>query len=419
MNIWLMTPGEPHSLWDSAHNSNPCHASSLARTLKDRGHHVSWWVPQKKAQQKFFSKTSSTQHVLHGDINLCDIDQFEDTSGFLFKNMFNRLHMRRRLRRRSHLLKSPDLIVSTLPITELAYEAARYSAIYSTPLIIDVRHRHDTTLPLDKNRPKRWMHKLQLLAHDRMERMILNHAHGLIASSEKNLHWGLEKAKRPMNESDSIIPLGYSNLKHHPFSTQTVHKLQWMGVDFNRPLVWYLGAFEKDIDLEPLIKVASVLQLTHPDVQLILSGYGEDESHYRDLARNLSNIIWTGWMSPDEIALLGSKAIVGVAPYRISGLETPPAMIFEYMSLGLPILSSLKGETQQMLDNHKIGLTYHGGDAESCLTRLKEILDNPFLQKMFSNNARALFDARYDAESVYTQYAHHLEFFELKRSHSA
>lgn len=414
MNIWLITVGEPLPLGQRAENIRLYRTGLLAKLLKNRGHHVTWWTSTVDHQGKTLFKDIPGRENLSHNLDLYFLRGCFYKKNVSFSRLLNHYQIGRAFKKLCRNEDKPDLIVCSLPTLELCYEASRYASQHNIPFVIDVRDLWPDLFYEVFPKPLRFIAKCIFYPYEYFVRYALSQASSVCAISKDYLSWGLEKAGREGTNNDLVLPLGYPDLKNQPFTSQTRHQLERMGISFDRPIVWFVGSFVKSIDLEPIIKVAGVMKTTHPDVQFVFSGQGEDEAHYKDLARNLPNVIWTGWLSQDEIAFMGLKALVGLAAYRAGALQSLPNKFFEYMSFGLPILSSLKGEAQQLLQEQKVGLTYQAGNAEDCLIRLQEILDNPFLQKMFSKNAQSLFDLKYNAEVVYNHYANYLESFHKK-----
>lgn len=416
MKIWLITVGEPLPVGEHPLRERLYRTGLLAQVLGNRGHKVTWWTSTFNHQKKEYFKVDSAKEEINSKLDICFLHGRNYKKNVSFSRLYNHFQIASEFRDRSRGEGMPDLIVCSLPTLELAYQASLYAKRHDIPLVMDVRDLWPDVFMDAIPESMQFIASALFWPYERMAQKALQSAQSIVGVSKGYLAWGLEKAKREEGDADHVFPLGYPNLQNHPYTSQTRHQLERLGIDFNRPIVWFIGSFVKSIDLEPIIKVASVMQASHPEVQFVFSGQGEDEAHYRDLSRNLNNIIWTGWVSQDEIALLGSKASVGLAAYRAGAFQSLPNKLFEYMSFGLPVLSSLTGEAKQFLFDHKVGLTYQSDNAEDCVMRLKEIIDNPFLQKMFAKNASALFNAHYNAQTVYEQYAEHLESVVEKKS---
>ena len=100
---------------------------------------------------------------------------------------------------------------------------------------------------------------------------------------------------------------------------------------------------------------------------------------------------------------------IGFAPYQRNTLISLPNKPFEYMAAGLPILSSLRGELEELITKEQIGLAYRAGDEESLAQQILWFIEHPEERLAMGVRARRLFERRYDAALVYAKLAQHLE----------
>ena len=112
-----------------------------------------------------------------------------------------------------------------------------------------------------------------------------------------------------------------------------------------------------------------------------------------------------------KIWVLLRIARVGLAPYRsmpnfVDNVTNKP---IEYLSGGLPIVSSLKGVLQELLADNGCGITYENGDVDGFVSAVTRLHDDAALLRSMSRNARRLFNARFTAEKVYGDLVGYLE----------
>ena len=86
-----------------------------------------------------------------------------------------------------------------------------------------------------------------------------------------------------------------------------------------------------------------------------------------------------------------------------------PNKIFEYMSSGIPILSSLQGETEDFLKIKKIGLSYEPGSVESFIKNLKSLLKDETLRRELGESGKTLLENEFTSEIVYNKLTTYLE----------
>ena len=78
-----------------------------------------------------------------------------------------------------------------------------------------------------------------------------------------------------------------------------------------------------------------------------------------------------------------------------------PNKIFEYMALGLPVLSSLQGESKKLIESNGIGLTYEPQNPEDFLNKLKEITKNKKSLVDLKKNSRKVFEQKFNSSIIY------------------
>lgn len=157
--------------------------------------------------------------------------------------------------------------------------------------------------------------------------------------------------------------------------------------------------------------VAEVARRTVGRMRFILCGTGDSEQYVRNLVSGLPNVLMPGWVSAAEIWALMRIADVGLAPYHDeeSFTHSLPNKSLEYLSAGLPIVSSLPGALARLLKDEDCGLTYANNNAAELEAALESLMEAPDMRERMRNNARRIFAARYSAEKVYSGMADYLE----------
>ena len=124
-------------------------------------------------------------------------------------------------------------------------------------------------------------------------------------------------------------------------------------------------------------------------------------------AAGLRNVVFTGWLSAPAIATLLQSAWIGIAAYAPGAPQSLPNKIFEYMSGGLPILSSLGGGTAALLEAESIGFTYRNSTELTAM--ISSLIAAPGQREDMSKRSQMLFESRFADDRVYTGYARHVE----------
>ncbi len=404
MLIWLIQTGEALPLTAGVRKMR---TGLLADVLLARGHTIHWWVSAFEHQRKLmqFEKDQEVKadnnlvyHVLKGCGYRKNIS--------ILRYADHRI-IARKFRKFSNRSEKPDGIIASSPCHHLAYEAVRYSRKRNVPILIDVRDLWPDIF-LD-SMPKAIWQKIArlLLAQDFFRiKLLLRQSNGILAMSRGVLDWALNKAGRPIGEWDRVFYMGYKKGRG-----QSRKPLLFLSGREEQKLAVYIGTFGHSYELHLIIEAARILHESGNDkICFILAGTGDQELALRREARGLENVIITGWIDSNEIQELLSRAWVGIVPCR-SVTGALPNKIFEYLSTGLPIISSLEGEMAEAIEKYSLGANYQAGDTQGLLRALIWFLENPRQRELMSENALSYFYEHGDAEKIYLRYAEHIENF--------
>src|SRR3989304_935887 len=183
------------------------------------------------------------------------------------------------------------------------------------------------------------------------------------------------------------------------------------GEDFN---LCFFGTIGRQFDLETVIDAAWRLKEGDRPFRFVICGSGDKLEFYRKKASGCPNVLFPGWVNRADILALMQMSAAGLAPYRNKPdfLLSLPNKPLEYLSAGLPVVSSLKGTLKRLLEEHHCGMTYGEGDPDSLVATLVFLHDHREASYEMSRNARELFAGRFDAEKVYGELIGHLERIE-------
>ena len=166
------------------------------------------------------------------------------------------------------------------------------------------------------------------------------------------------------------------------------------------------GAFEPDAIIEGL---AGMDAAQRARFRIVMCGPGAKLKALRQRAASLPELIAPGYVNSARIQSLMRISRAGLLPYpnRKDLLMSYPNKVGEYLSAGLPILSSLDGETGRLLREKSCGLVVGGGadDWRAALTRLSE--DSAEYLAMRKNAAQA-YAGTFEPSDVYGRLAAHV-----------
>lgn len=407
MKLWLMTVGEPLPLPGT--QVRLWRTGLLAKTLVARGHSVTWWTSSvdhfnkcsfTNASERRVVERGLTLQFLHGRLYQRNVSPARWCNHRQIASQFVRL---------APTHEDPDVILCSYPTIELSAAAVRYGHAKDIPVLLDIRDLWPDEMAVRLPRSLRPLARWLLWPMYRQAEFALRGANGLVAVSQRYLGWGLAHARRERTPIDAIFTHGYPT----PASTDRAdaRSLRWLaerGIDGTRRVFWFAGTFVGSIDLDTVIDAAKRLR-DHPDVLFVLSGSGERDGEWRDKARGLDNVVFTGWLDREQLCALASVAWVGLGAYKRGALMSLTNKIFEYMAYGLPVLSALPGEARGIIERGGCGEFYEPGSASALASAIRRLCGDSARRDAMAARARQLFQRDYAAEAVYPRLAEHLE----------
>lgn len=384
-------------------------AGLLGKMLSEKGHDVTWWTSSVNHFTKTFYPESSKQALtLPWGTKLIFLKSILYKKNISLRRLMNHFGTAQHFKKLAPFEPKPDIVICCFPTAELSYAAVKYCQKENIPILIDIRDLYPDVYINLLPRPLKPLGKVLLYPLIWMTKKIMSQATGIIAISQTYLKWGLNHAKREQNKYDGIFPISYPKSEHTPLpDSQFLEKFK--GLE-NKKLVLYVGSFVGSIDLETVIQVARCLQNRgKTDYHFVLAGEGSYREKWEDIAKDLPNVTFTGWVNSHQINWVASRAWVGLGAYKKEALMSLPNKIFEYMSYGLPVLSTLTGETKEFIEENKCGLYYEAGNAEDLLSCLEQLRKEPKKRDSMGQASLKSYENQYSPSRVYGGLIQHAE----------
>jgi len=407
MRIWTITVGEPIPGFSGTSRQWRCGA--LSQVLADRGHDVTWWT----SSVDHFSKTQMVPASVVHEVSDCLRIQFLRGPTYArnvsMARYWNHRVIAREFSRLAGGLAPPDLVLCSFPTIELSAAAVAFGVQRGIPVFLDIRDLWPDEILARVPLAMRGVGRLVLWPLFRDAAQALRAATGIIGISESYLHWALNRAGRSRTSADRVFPLGYTaDLNRSEPRPEVGARLRALGVDPAKKILWFSGTFVGNIDLGTVIEAARALS-GNRTIQFVFSGSGERDREWRRQAAGLGNVVFTGWVESEELLWLSRVAWAGLAAYRVGASMSLPNKLFEYMSMELPVLLSLKGEAKALVISEGLGAVYEAGSARSLVELVSRIVEDAEWRAQCASRARRLFEERYSLDTLYASYADFLE----------
>ncbi|MDD2737013.1 MAG: glycosyltransferase family 4 protein [Desulfuromonadaceae bacterium] len=408
-SIWLITVGEPLPIGREQSQTRMLRTGILAKALAARGHCVTWWTSTFDHTHKTHHHDKSERITSEYGYQIVLLHGMSYSKNISLRRIANHYQVAKDFAKLARQELQPDVIFCSYPTIELSLAAVSYGQRNKLPVIIDVR---DLWPDIFLDAFPKYLIRLGTLFLEPymfMSRKVFRGCTAITAVSEGYLEWGLSRGDRPRREKDAVFVLGYQRPSVGLSSTDSIRsKFEEMGVDESLTICWFIGTFGRTYDLVPIIEAARILEsMGQSDIQFVFSGDGENSQYWRQLANGLNNVIFTGWIDNQQLGYLLSVADIGLMAYAKGAPQGLPNKIFEYLSEGIPIISSLQRETATFFVEHGCGMTYDAGNSISFLNTLERMLASNY--KKIGHKGKNVFDEKYSADVVYSQLAEYLE----------
>lgn len=402
--VWLITSGEP-----MPSNENRLHRTGmLSKLLAEKGYEVVWFTTTFDHQTKVYVENTNVKKNVSKNLSLfflhSETPYYKNIS---LKRLKNHKEVAENFYVEANKIDSPDIIFCSFPTIDLAYVATKYGKINNVPVVIDVRDLWpDIFIDIF---PKFFHAFFRRLMYWQIKKtkFALTNAFAITAVSDNYLKWAINYEKNNFKKVSKVFPLGYDYEEIKEYKSDLVTNR--LGIDETKINIWFVGTFGRTYDLETVIKAAKVLEVSRPKIQFIFTGDGENMSIWKEKAKGLSNVIFTGWVGKKELIYLSRISKIGLMAYRKGAPQGLPNKIFEYLAYGLPILSSLESETKELLNSHGIGFTYDASNSQDLIDKINAITSD--LGKLYemSENCRHVYRENFDSHVIYQNIINFLE----------
>ncbi len=146
----------------------------------------------------------------------------------------------------------------------------------------------------------------------------------------------------------------------------------------------YLGQVNKAKGVLALLKIFR--EISRPDIRLHIVGLGQDLSEAKRLAQGDQRIIFHGWLQHSTLQPLLNKTDVLVVPSLC--YENSPTVIYEALSLGLPVLVANIGGAAELIREDYNGWIFPAGDFMALKNKIIALLEQKEKLPLLADNCR-------------------------------
>lgn len=397
MKVWLITVGEP---WPTDGDHPRLLRTGInAGFLAARGHDVTFW-------------TTTYDRALRVERTGQDVD-FQTAQGYrligLHAGRYERNISLERIKYHRAVAKKfrelalrrprPNIIVVSLTPLELARAAVEYGRRENIPVVVDIRDMWPDIWAEQLPAGLRSLKKLVFAPFYNDLKRSVEGATAVIGITDSAIDWALGHSRRQRSRFEQAFPLVYP--AEHPAedkveeATKFWHSLG-VGTAQNEIIGCFFGTFTRRVDFETPLKALSEMPSSlRGHFKLVLCGRGEMEPLIKEYAARTPQIICAGWVDAPKIKALMQLSKFGLLPYRptLDFTRSLPNKVFEYLSSGLPIVTSLRGEIETLFRKYPCGALYQSEDPASFSKLMTAYYEAPETLTRLSLQARAAGDS--------------------------
>jgi len=288
-------------------------------------------------------------------------------------------------------LDRPDAIVLSLPPIDTSVPLVRYAIRNNVPIISDFRDMWPDIINISLRgffrfcfTPFFYLMKSNLI-------FIKNNSDVVISVSKGMLRW--IKSRSLIHQPSKYIYISH-NIKK--ISIKKINK---------KIKIFYAGVINSANDMRKFLNYFLLLDKNISNqFEIFIAGYGDEYQYLSDNIKN-ENIFFLGWVGASHIKKYSRLCNYGLVTYtnRKDFFNNVPNKLSEYLGYGLPVISTLGGESYDIMKKANCVIKCDLKNFNSFKQMLIKIVHNPSYKKQ-QINARNLFEKYFDSKKNLNQY---------------
>lgn len=266
--------------------------------------------------------------------------------------------------------KSPHIYICSIPQYMLGVAGALLSKLKGVPLIVEVRDIWPESIPFPSSMKLKGIVKFLIR---RIAQFIYSSSHFLIVTNEF--------IKSELIKGYSVDSLKIATI----FTPYPAYEKKDENPGYP-PFLFYAGNFGYAQGVDLLVEVAQILQKKAPCAEIWVAGDGVEKDKFLKKLReaNCGNLRYLGLLPREEILKIGARSRAWVVLLKShEGLKTAlPGKLLEGMSLGVPVIASVKGAGEDIIKKSGAGILCNPERADEIAEAFMKILyDDEFYRK--------------------------------------
>jgi len=406
MKVWILQTGEPIQI-DSG-GLRPMRAINLSQALIEKGHHVTLWSSDFDhfSKEHRFGCEKSIEFSDQLTIRLIKSRGYKSHVGL--SRLLDHAQLGWNLKKMLKDQSAPDIAFIGYPPIEPALILSTWLMRHKVNYMVDVKDAWPSILLRGIPKSLKFFGVLALTPYFLAMRRIFRNAVSISSITKPYLDWCNRSVRRRISEFDRVTPLTSQVLTHSESEIKFAHDElgRFKVSNDNSFKVTFIGSLNSAFDFMPIIQVARSLKFV-----LVIAGDGPQFKELKEICTHDENIIFTGWINSATASTLMQISSIMLAPLR----DLPdfkmsiPNKFFDAMQNSKPILSSISGYAGYFISKEEIGIEYSNENVEGLEKILLNIMQDPDKLKKMGENAKSIYDSRFEFKNVYQALVDDLE----------
>lgn len=407
--IWIVQIGEPVP-HDCAHRNERLFRSGiLAKHLADEGREVVWWASTVDHARKSKRFNSFREVEISPRLKVTFLDGCLYQKNLSLKRMLNHVQVARQFKNLINKYEKPSVIVLNYPTPELCDVGVRFGRAAGIPTVVDVRDLWPEDMINLLPSFMRFAGRALTLPMLGMAKRVFRGASHLTGVTSGCLQQALMMGDRQDCGNHRVFHLAYAN----PNSDEVIDNIinESTPNELHEPIrLVFSGMLGVSVDMRPVFEAVRLLLSRGHGVVFDVCGKGDKyDRYYREFGSS-QGFEFHGFVDHARLDELLRRAHFGVMPYLNRGTlgKSVPNKVGEYLSYGLPILSTLPGVSARLIEEDSVGVFLGSADEETPEKMADFMVD--MLAKVdawheLRRRCQRVYLEKFDARKVYSDFA--------------
>lgn len=402
MKIWLINAygNLPTEGWSEYRTT------LMANALSEAGHEVVWWVSNFEHRSKKFRSEGWRDIHINENFTIKIVPSTSYLKHISFARIkYERTFCHNLFYKIVEINDRPDFIIVGEPALFTSDIISKIIKHLNTRIIIDIIDLWPELFKIFLPNSLKRFDRLLFWPFYYRRSLFLKKADAVIAVSNdylelgkkyshakfyETIYWGLNSKRLEKVYSNEQIDIEFTKYK----------------IPSKKPTDFYLiyaGTLGENYDISTILNVALNLKIKEQDnIKIIIAGDGPLKNTITNfiLEHNLQNIYFIGRINNEALHCIFSVCDLSLCSYVSNSTVSMPIKFYDYISAGLPILSSLNREIGSLILKHNIGNLY---TSENFLELEKKII-------YLSNNRSIVNEMKLNTKNLAREFSYERQY---------